>query len=300
MIKRVIGFSAILAVLMVLGFKLTAQKTGDVDLVVFSYDRPLQLYAFLESATKYLKGVETTTVIYRVTDKDYARGYEQVKAQFPSVSFIQQSSNPYQDFKPLLLKASFESPTSHIVYGVDDIVVTDHVDMHQVVAALEKADAYGFFLRLGIHVTECYMANKPQRVPPLQKVSEDIYSWTFNQGDGDWAYPNSQDMTVYRKKDLKDLYQHMNFVSPNSCEGQWSAYADLTKKGLCFSTAKIVNIPMNLVQSIYVTNRNMNLFTPKELLAKFNEGLKMDIEPLYQAKFNSVHVEYVPSFVKRA
>ncbi len=283
-----------------IGLKLWARDAGKVDLVVFSYDRPLQLYAFLESATQYLKGIEKISVIYRATDAEYAQGYEKVRSKFPDTIFLKQSDNPHQDFKPLVMKASFESPTPYIVYGVDDIVVTDYVDMHKVVDAMEKTGAYGFYLRLGKHLSECYMLKTAQRVPPLQKVSDDVYAWIFSQGEGDWRYPNSQDMTVYRKKDIEPIYKRLPFVSPNSCEGQWSGYADLAKRGLCFESAKIVNIPMNLVQTIYPNNRNMNLFSAQDLLAKFNEGLKMDISPLYKAQFKSVHVEYIPTFVRRA
>jgi hypothetical protein len=276
-----------------------AQK-GTVDLVVFSYDRPLQLYAFLESADSYLTGVSTVSVIYRATDKEYAQGYAKVKKQFPDVTFLRQSSQPYQDFKPLVMKASFESPASYIMYGVDDIVVTDHVDLYQVVSHLEATKAYGFYLRLGTHIDECYMLQKQQRIPPLKPVGDGVYAWTFAQAEGDWAYPNTQDMTVYRKKDIEQTYKRLPFISPNSCEGQWSSCADMSKQGLCFASAKIVNIPMNLVQTIYPNNRNMALFSAQDLLAKFNEGLKMDIRPLYKSHFKSVHVEYVPTFVQRA
>ena len=41
------------------------------DLVVFSKDRPLQLYAFLESVETYITDLETISVIYRVTSSAY-------------------------------------------------------------------------------------------------------------------------------------------------------------------------------------------------------------------------------------
>ncbi len=301
MVKKFLPFIAAGTLLFAAWFiKVHATKEGKVDLVVFSYDRPLQLYAFLESAENYVQGLSTVSVIYRTTDDDYEKGYQVVKEKFPKITFLKQSSQPHQDFKPLVMKASFDSPAPYILYGVDDIVVTDFVDLHKVVAALEKTNSYGFYLRLGTHLTECYMLKSVQRVPPLRKIEDDIYAWNFNQAEGDWAYPNSTDMTVYRKKDLKTVYESMHFVSPNSCEGQWASRANLTKQGLCFEAAKIVNIPMNLVQTIYLSNRNMNLFSAKELLAKFNEGLKMDISPLHKKRFKSVHVEYLPTFVKRA
>jgi len=43
----------------------------------------------------------------------------------------------------------------------------------------------------------------------------------------------------------------------------------------------------------------MELYTPKELLEKFEEGLKIDIKPLYQMQNKAVHTEYEPTFILR-
>ena len=43
----------------------------------------------------------------------------------------------------------------------------------------------------------------------------------------------------------------------------------------------------------------MNLYTPQELLEKFEAGYKMDIAPLYQFKNKAVHTEYEPIFIPR-
>ncbi|EKD49039.1 MAG: hypothetical protein ACD_64C00023G0003, partial [uncultured bacterium] len=46
-----------------------------VDLVVFSCDRPLQLYALLESVQQYARGLAEQHVIYRATDLKFEKGY---------------------------------------------------------------------------------------------------------------------------------------------------------------------------------------------------------------------------------
>jgi len=40
---------------------------ANTDLIVFSYDRPLQLYALLESLESYVTGLAQISVIYRVS-----------------------------------------------------------------------------------------------------------------------------------------------------------------------------------------------------------------------------------------
>ena len=48
-------------------------ENNNVDIIIFSYDRPLQLYAFLESIDQYCVGVGKCFVLYRASDKDYEK-----------------------------------------------------------------------------------------------------------------------------------------------------------------------------------------------------------------------------------
>ena len=70
----------------------SATPTKKADLVVFSYDRPLQLYAFLESTEKYVTGVGDLVVIYRASSEQFQKGYEVVEADFPGAMFWLQGS----------------------------------------------------------------------------------------------------------------------------------------------------------------------------------------------------------------
>ena len=78
------------------------QKAEKADLIIFSYNRPLQLYALLESVQKDVTGLGETTVLYRA-DGPFAAGYEKVKAAYPQVQFRAQGIDPASDFKPLTL-----------------------------------------------------------------------------------------------------------------------------------------------------------------------------------------------------
>ncbi len=278
----------------------SAIPTKKADLVVFSYDRPLQLYAFLESAQKYVTGIGQLSVIYRASDQAFKDGYDVVRTDFPQVTFYSQGSNPAQDFKPLTLKASFESPSNYILFAVDDIVVKDTVDIARCINALEKHDAYAFFLRLGMNLNYCYTMNQAQPVPRLTKKSGDIYVWQFNQSVLDWRYPHTVDLTLYRKKDIEGDFKTLSYSTPNRLEGAWSSRAAkiLTQKGLCFERSKMVNFPLNRVQHDW-KNRAMDI-SPHELLAQFNAGKKMDIVKLHGIDNKSAHMEYMPTFVDRS
>lgn len=294
----ILGLAVGLAVVL---YVRSATPTKKADLVVFSYDRPLQLYAFLESAQKYVTGVGQLSVIYRASGQAFKDGYDVVRADFPHAIFYAQGSNPARDFKPLTLKASFESPSNYILFAVDDIVVKDTVDLEQCINALEKHEAYAFFLRLGMNLNYCYTMNHPQPVPRLKQEEHDIYSWRFSESVLDWRYPLTVDMTLYRKKNVEGDLRVISYHTPNRLEGIWCCRFNRVahQRGLCFGQSKVVNMPLNRVQKEELGNRAMNI-TTQELLAQFNAGKKMDIVKLHGIDNKSAHMEYVPTFVDRS
>lgn len=276
-----------------------------VDLIIFSFDRPLQLYALLESVEKHVQNVGDVQVIYRSSNERYECAYQNVFKRFVLAVPVKQSDTPQADFKPLLLKSLSETSHEYVIFAVDDIVVQDHIDLDKCVAALEYTGAYGFYLRLGQNLTYCYTLNKPQQVPPLQEVMDGIYAWTFSTAEHDWAYPNTVDMTVYRKTDIQPDLNALRYIAPNSCEGAWAqmAHRIMDKKGICYAHSKMVNLPLNMVQ-VEWNNRNEgssneNSFSAPNLLELFEQGLKMNIEPLQDLQNTSAHMAYTPVFISQ-
>lgn len=270
-----------------------------VDIVAFSYDRPMQLYAFLESLQLYGKNTGQQTVIYRARDDAFEVGYDIVKKAFPDVHWIKQDHKKALDeFKAQLLQATFNSPSEHIAFAVDDIICKEPFDFNEAIVALARTKAHAFFYRLGDHITHCHTMNIPHKIPPLQKVYSDIYTWTFKEGNGDWNYPNSVDMVVYKKSRIKSLLTDLKCTFPNDFEAAWACKADHNLKGLCHQRTKIVNIPINIVSTSY-SNRNMNAYSTEELLALFLEGNKIDISKLQGITNASPHIDFNVEFIPR-
>jgi hypothetical protein len=289
---------ALAAIFLLSGYVWLKASQPKVDLIIFSYDRPLQLYAFLESTEKYVTGLGKTIVIYRSSNQDFHDAYDKVQATCAWAEFWEQGLNPQVDFKLLTMKALNTTSSSYVVFAVDDIVVKDFVDLAECAKILESTGAYGFYLRLGTHLTECYSCSAKQSLPYLERIGNDVLTWTLGRAPYDWGYPNTVDMTVYRKADVVKDLNSFHFANPNTLEGNWSVFSGRVaqRKGLCFTETKIVNLPLNRVQNLY-QNRNMQSFTPQELLVSFNQGLKMDIQPLFKIKNLGAHMEYIPIFV---
>jgi len=274
------------------------------DLVAFSYNRPLQLYAYLESLQRYVHGISSIQIICRADSEEFKKAYDEVQESFPHVHFIYQGDDPHATFKPLLLEALFHRATSdYFMFGVDDLVVTDFVDVSECIKALEQEKGYGFYLRLGKNITECYTVNQRFTLPVLVPVSERVFTWHFSEGKGDWSLPISTDMTIYRKDTMKDALYQIPYDTPNSLETNWAKHPRSSIRGLCFTESKVFGLPLNVVQED-PTQRSMSFLLPEDLLEEFNLGFKMDIEEL-SARVNNgpvnkaPHMEHVPTFIKR-
>lgn len=287
-----------------LNYKAWSKK--QVDLVIFSYDRPMQLYAFLESVETYLSNPHQIHVIYRCTDKRFVKGYKKVFDKFPYVKGHLQGRNPQKDFKPLVKRCVFnkKSRSPYIMFAVDDIILTDKVDLVECTAALKKYKAWFFSLRLGKNIIKNTMAVTQSLepvhvgVPNGKDLRRDMFTWKFTDptAKGSWNYPNSTDVTIYRKKDLKKVLTRAKYTNPNILEGEWHwNWQPRNKKGLSYNRSKAVNLPLNVVNP-YWQSANINIST-WELLEKFMNGFKIDIGKFYQIDNWAPHMPYEPTFI---
>lgn len=273
-------------------------KAEQADLIIFSYDRPLQIYALLESVSKYVTGINKLFIIYRTSDEKFLRAYEDCFKDFNNFKIIKlkQGSDPKQDFK-LLLKECLDGANKYILFAVDDIIVKDYIDLSECIYHLKKTNSYGFYLRLGKNINNCYTQGISTPVPRHEQIQKDTFIFSFSKGKGDWGYPTTLDMTIYDKNKITDLILGLQFTSPNTLEGAWSKKSDRKVTGLFYKDSKIVNVPLNIIQKDW-SSKNMNI-CPKDLLEKFEQKLKIDINLFFKINNSSPHLEVVPNFVKR-
>jgi len=275
------------------------------DLVIFSYDRPLQLYAYLESVKKHVSGLGQTLVLGRASSSVYKKAYGLVAKAFPGVGFFfQDPTAAGKDFKPLLTRLLTERCRSpYLIFGVDDIVVCDAIDISTCTSRLQQHEALGFFLRLGKNIV-CSNVTKLEaerhfQVPKtLQELGDGVCSWRFDERVPMWRYHHSLDMTIYPAAYAKDAVKRLSFHSPNTLEVAWSREKPAKELGLCFNHSKMVNLPLNLVQREF-DNNNMGILSAEVLLSMFIAGLKMDVDTLHNYDNNSPHMHYIPSFKPR-
>ena len=273
-------------------------KLSAVLLIGFSYNRPLQLWAHLESLEEFVSGLTETYIIYKADNDDYEKAYSQLKKRFPSVVFVRQSMQAKnKDFKEKVIFVLQKSLSKYVIFSVDDIFVKESVSLIDCVDAINHTGAYGFYLRLGKNIDFSYIHNKNFKLPPFKQINKNILIWKFKKGSYDWGYPNTVDMALYRKKDVLPIFYILPFNTPNTLESLWVHSKFFNKYGLCFEQSKIINVPLNSVQTDW-TNKNMNYLSAEECLAYFNKGLRIDRSCLSSIKNRSVHMSWKPNFLK--
>src|SRR5690606_10635273 len=85
----------------------------NTDLIIFSYDRPLQLYALLESLQKYTKGINSISIVYHTSNDRYDAAFRELKQTFPQIQLLKQQST--HDFKELTVKALQSGSSEYIL-----------------------------------------------------------------------------------------------------------------------------------------------------------------------------------------
>lgn len=136
---------------------------SSVDVVIFSYHRPAQLYALCESLQQHVvSGCGVVSVIYRADTDDYRAAYEVVRADFPDFVFLPQGNDPRADFKPLTLQAAFDSPAEYVVLLLMTLLSKIHLILLSACRLCRKRMRMAFiyvWVRTSLNVICCHVRN---------------------------------------------------------------------------------------------------------------------------------------------
>lgn len=265
--------------------------------VVFSKDRPLQLHALLASYAELVKDAPPLHVLYRASDDRYRAAYAEVLAGSPAPlgEVIDE-----QAFRADLLALLDRIQAPRIFFLVDDIVFVRPVDL----APLLRLDPARFVpsLRLAPHLARSYVMARAQPTPPFRAGlldDPDLLCWRWRDGELDWNYPLSVDGNLFSTGEVRLLAERTRFVAPNSFEEKLQAFrgAFLDRLGVCFRASRILNVPVNKVQS-ELPNR-FGSVDAATLLEVWRSGRRLDHRRLYGIVNESAHQEVELTFVPR-
>lgn len=215
--------------------------------------------------------------------------------------FIKESKEK-KDFQHLVLDTVKNTPSPFIIFAVDDDIITAAIDIEDAAKAMAKQSAYTFLFRLGKNIT-AHTAH-----PFHSLVENDKMLWVLQNGTRQWRYGHNVDYSMYYKKDILADLGSFSFQAPNSMEEGWNRlfYTDTGKrliawslsahrKALCYTKSKITNIPLNLVNQ-EIKNAHLEGYPKEQLLAKYLQGERMDIEKFTDLLPINTHIFVHPAF----
>ena len=264
--------------------------------LLFSKDRAIQLELFLRSYAQQMSTPLPLTVMYRASSDAHRQAYEEVFAGYRAseLTVIAETA-----FKPDLLAVLKASSARHVIFFVDDIVFIQPVDTR----LLEQWDPRDgiLSLRLGRNITHSYNRGGIEQPQPATFESailgeQPLARWRWSTGKLDWSLPTSLDGHLLPLPDLIPVIEQASFKAPNSLEGAIGQYKFLFKWrwGYCWERARIMNLPLNTVKTEDYDFPHQGL-DAEQLLAAFQQGMRLDISELPLAEHNSCHMAWTPA-----
>lgn len=266
-----------------------------IDLIIFSKNRPLQLYALLESLYQHTDSQKSAnvSVIYRY-DQSFRASIDELSDKFSFVSFIEQN-----DFYQDVINCLKTTTNRFCAFLVDDIVFKENISLANTChLLLSNPHILTFSMRMGMHLNFCYPTNSRQSIPD-GNIQKGFFAWNWKVGHGDWSYPFSLDGHIFRKEDLERWTSKITFSNPNQFEDRLQIAK--TEKGneicICQTQSAIVNLPINRVQNEY-KNRCEDV-SPYDLLTMWKEGKKIDTSKFLSISNTSAHYPQPLTLVDR-
>jgi len=176
--------------------------TAVLSTIVFTKNRPMQLHGYLESLFRYFPKDKIQTLIVWKEEK-FREQYHSLFREFPDCRVIREG-----DFHTDLLQILREVQTPYLLFGVDDVVFFDGVDLGLIEKAFlsQAKDLFGFSLRLGPDMAkEELEAGAAQK----QRVDEqEFYLLDWRRGKSSHTcYPFELCATVYPTERVRHLVE---------------------------------------------------------------------------------------------
>jgi hypothetical protein len=266
-----------------------------IDTVIFSRNRPLQLYALLESLHFYsdIKDHSSISVIFKYDDL-YVDGLEEIRKKFPHVRFVNQG-NFKQD-----IMSCFSEASRFCTFFVDDIIFKKRCSILTMCGILDaNPRILTFSMRMGMHLNYCYPTGENQPIPDGM-VQGGFFAWDWRSGSGDWSYPISVDGHVFRKDQMLSWIQMIEFNNPNQFEDRLQIAKQMSQNFgcVCMTSSCIVNLPINRVQDEYKNKSGEEL--PENLKKIWDQGKKIDFLSLSEINNTSAHYPSSISLLERS
>jgi len=276
-----------------------------LQVIIFSFNRALQLKTLLDSMSHYIECTNyTVDVLYNVSSDEFSQGYnkliEDCKPQAhihfikeENISKLQALSEVFKvngkselkyfinsfrkkkhktNFRRRLIELLKENESSSVMFLTDDACFIEKTVISNDIVDWINATPFSrqFSLRTGKGINQ-----EPDDVVSIGNQIEWIYYkhplYTL------WGYPFSVDAHIYNKAAIVKALSSCYFNNPNSLEGFVSLYAQKKKlfgTGRAFTRTRILSFPINIVQNV-ANNESLNI-SVDELNQYYLQGYSLE------------------------
>lgn len=268
--------------------------------VIFSKDRALQLYSLLDTYFAKVQNPVPVFVIYGASEEGHSQAYREVETGFTERSVPVTFVPDGKGFRETLMSVLAAIKTRSIIFLVDDIIFIGAVDL--ALASAIDPQAAVLSLRHSPHLRRSYTANVDQPPPAFQSsgIHPDVLAFNWFEQGNEWSDPWSVDGQVLSTAEVRVITRISRFRAPNSYEIALKTFNDMARnrRGLCFTESKILNLPINRVQS-EVANISGSI-SSAYLLEQWNKGLMIDAAMFEGHIPKSPHEEHAITFRRRS
>lgn len=263
--------------------------------IVFSKDRVMQLNAFIESYLEKVNNYGPLYVLYKSSEK-HKNSYENLKKLYleKEIFFIEE-----KDFRRQLLDIISQNKKDKIAFYVDDMVFVRNIDYKD----LDRVDCKTHIVALsrGKNLNYSTVLLKKLELPDFTPKDPFLeFSWNQFNYLSDWTYPTGVSGYLFDRLEILNILELTEFKAPNSLECAICSVMPsfILRKGLCYPFIACACIPANIVQN-ECENPSLNYFSTEQLLKLWEDGMKIDLKPLYACSDTVKILNQKYTFVKR-
>lgn len=268
---------------------------SSIAVLLSSYNRPLQLDGLLRAWEGLCADPDRShvTVVWRSSIQGGEAAYGNLVGEWsgrPWLSFRRQGDYK-ADALAVLRSADF------IFFLSDDNMATRRFQLSEAEQSLiDDVETLGFSFRLGRGMTYCYPLDKDQRVPQLLDLRTSQISWSWLDQDCDWGYPLEVSSSLYRTSDVLPILEAAAFSNPNQMEvALASRYLDfgyLKSYMRAYEKPVFYSMCVNEVSDGWANRcRRLPNESVGELLARYNEGWRLDYHAYADLPITACHME---------
>lgn len=250
----------------------------DLNIIIYSYNRALQLDALVQSIWSNLMGCTyVINVIYNASSDELMSGYKYLQNKYENkhnIIFLKETKggfkgysvtdyltlknlkticrsksvrHPQTDFRQLNVDVVRNTNSKYVVFFTDDSVLYRPCEINQEIMSFIDAEPMqnSYSLRQGLNVDDCYFNGEHKNK---------FLIWDYNKHpiSSHWGYRFSVDGHIYSKKVVDYLMSHIVFANPNTMEGPLCHYAmekGLLRNGLSHDVSSLLSFPLNEVNT---------------------------------------------------